>query len=82
MTITQQAARAFHAAAIAATGKTMQSAIARLLGVTPQQYSDVLHGRSGSIELLHRWIRDFERDYAIVLVMRIEADGVECEIRD
>jgi transcriptional regulator with XRE-family HTH domain len=49
-------ARAFHRYATRCLGTTTQRKVADVIGISPNEYSAVLHGRRGvSVERFHRW---------------------------
>lgn len=51
-------ARAFHAYATDALGTDLQRVVANAVGVSEQEYSNVIHGRRGvRIERYRRWCR-------------------------
>lgn len=70
-----QAITEFHTVALAAlqaNGRPATKAeVARVIGESPQAYSDALAGRSGSLDRLHSWIVAFEKakiaSFALIL---------------
>lgn len=71
------AAHAVHHAAADALGVSTQRAVAEAAQTSPQEYSDCLRGRNGSLNRVHSWLVALKAR-GVYLELRVRADGVEC----
>jgi hypothetical protein len=79
----KRAAQAFHRTARAILlerGEAGTSTrLAELVGEYPQKYSNVLNGREGTLDRVHRWVRRWAANDMPPLELRLTADTVTVE---